>query len=635
MSAAEIEQQEIFSSNTDKYSAAFRRLMASRGCFDDNVLSEYLRRDRLFSESPFDICQMKEAVDLLKSSLREKKKIYIFSDSDIDGLTSLTIVRNLFDKIGFDYSYDFPKGNERFGLNKRAVEEAAQKGCEIILTLDCGIRDNEIIEYAAALGIQVIICDHHDPSEDLPDALIVNPKMKNSKYPYRELAGCGVALLLCAAFLYSYLPAYDKEVLFISNGESYCSKNLSFEKIGKLPSDLSKYIIVSESIEEKTVYDCADYILMSKMFSSALINVKSRSQELYLEFLEITDVKTKFIFSSLMSSKKIMNFLFDNLPFAAIGTVADVVPVLDANRSIVFCGLILFEKSDLPQIIRLRSQNKTADSAYISWVVAPLLNSPGRFGESELTADFLYGIDTEVLYKKISDINRIRKNHFKTAIESAEECVDNSYENIVLYYSEDVPEGITGIIASRISEMYKKPAVAAVKAEDGIIKASARSFLNTDILSHAEKFSDMFLRFGGHPSAFGFSISESSFKDFLNKFDQDIIFEFSDSPIRYDCVIREEEISLAFADELKNLSPFGKNNEQPVFLCQSLIPDSYQEFGEHAKIRCSSDIDFIGWKMKDTLRLVHEKRKADLIVKIEKNIFNNRMSARAIIERIL
>jgi len=635
MSAAEIAQQEIDSINTGKYSAPFRRLMAARGCSDDNVLREYLRRDRLFSESPFDISQMKEAVDLLKASLREKKKIFIFSDSDIDGLTSLTIVRNLFDKIGFDYSYDFPKGNERFGLNKRAVEEAAQKGCELILTLDCGIRDNEIIEYAQALGMQVIICDHHDPSDDLPEALIVNPKMKNSKYPFRELAGCGVALLLCASFLYSFLPAYDKEVYLLSNGEVYCSKNLSFEKISSLPPDLSKCIIVSDSIDDKTDYNCVDFILQSKMFSSALINIKSRSHELYLEFLEIADVKTRFIFSSLMSSKKIMNFLFDNLPFAAIGTVADVVPILDANRSIVFSGLILFENSDLPQIVRLRSQSKTADSAYISWVVAPLLNSPGRFGESDLTADYLYGIDTDAIYKKISDINKIRKNHFKTAIESAEECVDNSYQNIVLYYSEDVPEGITGIIASRISEMYKKPAVAAVKAEDGIIKASARSFLNTDILSHAEKYSDMFLRFGGHPSAFGFSISEFSFKDFLTKFDDSVKFEFSDSPVRYDCEIKEEEISLAFADELKNLSPFGKNNEQPVFLCQSLIPDSYQEFGEHAKIRCSSDVDFIGWKMKDSLRLLHEKQKADLLVKIEKNIFNNRISARAIIERIL
>jgi single-stranded-DNA-specific exonuclease len=635
MSASEIAQPETVSLNSEKYSAPFRRLMAARGCSDDNVLREYLRRDRLFSESPFDISQMKEAVDLLKASLREKKKIFIFSDSDIDGLTSLTIARNLFDKIGFNYSYDFPKGNERFGLNKRAVEEAAQKGCELILTLDCGIRDNEIIEYAQALGMQVIICDHHDPSDDLPEALIVNPKMKNSKYPFRELAGCGVALFLCAAFLYSFLPAYDKEVYLLSNGEVYCSKNLSFEKISSLPPDLSKCIIVSDSIDDKTDCNCADFILQSKMFSSALINIKSRSHELYLEFLEIADVKTRFIFSSLMSSKKIMNFLFDNLPFAAIGTVADVVPVLDANRSIVYSGLILFEKSDLPQIVRLRSQSKTADSAYISWVVAPLLNSPGRFGESDLTADYLYGIDTDTLYKKISDINKIRKNYFKTAIESAEDCVDNSYQNIVLYYSEDVPEGITGIIASRISEMYKKPAVAAVKAEDGIIKASARSFLNTDILSHAENFSDMFLRFGGHPSAFGFSISESSFKDFLMKFDDSVKFEFSDFPVRYDCEIKEEEISLAFADELKNLSPFGKNNEQPVFRCQSLIPDSYQEFGEHAKIRCSSDVDFIGWKMKDSLRLLHEKQKADLIVKIEKNIFNNRISARAIIERIL
>ncbi len=635
MSAAEIAQSETISSISEKYSVPFRRLMAARGCSDDDVLREYLRRDRLFSESPFDISQMKEAVDLLKVSLKEKKKIFIFSDSDIDGLTSLTIVRNLFDKIGFDYSYDFPKGNERFGLNKRAVEEAAQKGCELILTLDCGIRDNEIIEYAQALGMQVIICDHHDPSEDLPEALIVNPKMKNSKYPFRELAGCGVALLLCAAFLYSFLPAYDKEVFLICSGEIYRSINLSFEKIISLPSDLSKAIIVSDSIEDKIDYDCADYILLPKIFSSALINIKNRSPELYLEFLEIQDVTTRFIFSSLMSSKKIMNFLFDNLPFAAIGTVADVVPVLDANRSIVFSGLILFEKSDLPQIVRLRSQTKTADSAYISWVVAPLLNSPGRFGESDLTADYLYGIDTDALYKKISDINKIRKNHFKTAIESAEECVDNSYQNIVLYYSEDVAEGITGIIASRISEMYKKPAVAAVKVEDGIIKASARSFSNTDILYHAEKYSDMFLRFGGHPSAFGFSISESVFKDFLKRFDESVEFNSSDIPLRYDCEIKEEEINLAFADELKNLSPYGKNNEQPVFLCQSLIPDSYQEFGDHAKIRCSTDVDFIGWKMKEPLRLLHEKRKADLIVKIEKNIFNNRISARAIIERIL
>ncbi len=635
MPAAEVAHSDGVSFSSGKFSIPFRRLMASRGCTDENTLYEYLKRDRLFSESPFDISQMKEAVDLLKISLKEKKKIYIFSDSDIDGLTSLTIVRNLFDKTGFDYSYDFPKGNERFGLSKRAVEEAAEKGCELILTLDCGIRDNEIVEYASALGIQVVICDHHDPSDILPEAVIVNPKLKNSEYSFRELAGCGVALLLCTAFLYSYLPVYDKEIFIISSGEKYLCKNLSFEKISKLPPDLSKSVIVSDSIDERNEYDCADYIVLSKMFSSALLNVKNRSQELYREYLEISDMKTRLIFSSLLSSKKIMNFLFDNLPFAAIGTVADVVPVLDANRSIVHSGLILFEKSDLPQMVRLRSQSKPADAAYISWIVAPLLNSPGRFGESDLTADFLYGIDTEGLYKKISDINKIRKNHLKTAIESAEECVNNSFKNIVLYYSEDVPEGITGIIASRISEMYKKPAVAAVKAEDGIIKASARSFMNTDILTHAEKFSDIFLRFGGHPSAFGFSINESDFMDFLKKFDERVESNLTDGPLHYDCELKEDEINLAFADELKNLSPFGKNNEQPVFLCRSLVPETYQEFGDHAKIRCSSDVDFIGWKMKDSLRLAHEKRKTDLIIKIEKNIFNNRISARAIIERIL
>ena len=96
----------------------------------------------------------------------------------------------------------------------------------------------------------------------------------------------------------------------LSNGEVFCSKNLSFEKISSLPPDLSKCIIVSDSIDDKIDYNCADFILQSKMFSSALINIKSRSHELYLEFLEIADVKTKFIFSSLMSSKKIMNFLF-------------------------------------------------------------------------------------------------------------------------------------------------------------------------------------------------------------------------------------------------------------------------------------------------------------------------------------
>ena len=615
------------------YTAAFAKLLAARGISTSEQASDFLRRDMLFSESPFDILGMDSAVGLLRGALKSSRRVYVFSDSDLDGLTSLTIVRNLFDRVALDYHFGFPCGNERFGLNRRAVEEAAEKGCEIILTLDCGIRDNDVVEYASALGIDVIICDHHDPSEDLPRAVIVNPKIEESVYPFRELAGCGVALLLCAAFLYSFLPVYGKDVCLIEDSKITLFRNLSPIREMEFSEDISGMIRVHSCAFEGE-YSRND-VSLPALFSIALSNVKTHCPEIYSEYMKISDRRTRFIFSSLMSSKKIASFFMENCVFSSLGTIADVVPLSTANRSIVFMGLNMFAASKLPQIAKLRIPGKIPDSRFISWNVAPLLNSPGRFGESRLTADFLYGVNTDAVYEKITSINRMRKSKLKNAVESSDKYIDDSYGNIVLFYSEDVPEGITGIIAARISEGYRKPAIAAVRVEDNVIKASARCLSGKDILSTAEKHSAMFLRFGGHPSAFGFSISADDFRDFLSKFDKEVpSVEDEETKLKYDCVICDSEITLSFADEISMLEPFGKGNEEPLFICKNVIPDEYQNFGLHAKIRAKSGTEFIGWKMKEILKEVYGRESSDLIVKIEKNIFNGRVSVRAIIEQI-
>ena len=177
-------------------------------------IKQYLDPKRNDFHDPFKMPDMEKAVERIIKAIENKEKIIIFGDYDVDGITSITVLKSFFKDLGIDVGEYIPNRlNEGYGLNKEAIEEIANEKYDLMITVDCGITGIEEVGYAKKLGIETIVTDHHEPGEELPNAIaVVDCKRKDNKYPFRELAGVGVAFKLCQA-LSQRLNLEEKEYL--------------------------------------------------------------------------------------------------------------------------------------------------------------------------------------------------------------------------------------------------------------------------------------------------------------------------------------------------------------------------------------------------------------------------------------
>ena len=164
-------------------------------------IKTYLEPTRHDFHNPYEMPDMEKAVDRILKAIDNKEKIIIFGDYDVDGITSITVLKSFFKDLGVDVGEYIPNRlNEGYGLNKDAIKKIADEGYNLMITVDCGITGIEEVEYAKELGIETIVTDHHEPGESLPNAIaVVDCKRKDNAYPFRELAGVGVAFKLCQA----------------------------------------------------------------------------------------------------------------------------------------------------------------------------------------------------------------------------------------------------------------------------------------------------------------------------------------------------------------------------------------------------------------------------------------------------
>lgn len=190
---------------------ALCRLLAVRGIctYDDAKLFFRPQLDHL--HDPFLMKGMQKAVDRITTAIQEKEHILVYGDYDVDGTTAVSIVYSfLRSQYSEHLTYYIPhRYREGYGISKAGIDYAHEHGYTLMITLDCGIKSVELIEYAATLGIDVIVCDHHTPDETLPPAYaILNPKQEDCNYPYKELSGCGIGYKLICALVTSWnLPA--------------------------------------------------------------------------------------------------------------------------------------------------------------------------------------------------------------------------------------------------------------------------------------------------------------------------------------------------------------------------------------------------------------------------------------------
>ena len=532
-----------------KISSLLASILIHKNITTDEEVSKFLHPTRMDFYDPFLLPDMEKAVDRINKAVENKENITIYGDYDVDGITSITLLKNFFANSNIDVKTYIPNRlEEGYGLNKDAIREISYSDTSLIITVDCGITGIEEIEYAKQIGIDVIVTDHHEPGEEIPDCIaVVDAKRKDSKYPFNQLAGCGIAFKLMQALAIRW----------------------------KLP------------------------------------------EKEYLKFLDI----------------------------AAIGTISDIVPLVDENRVIAKLGLMLVERTNnigLKTLIDLCGFKKI-DSTMVSFGLSPRINACGRLGHADEALELFLANDkntTVKLAKKMNEYNTARQQvERKIYDEAVEEIIKEKDKPVIVLGKEGWHHGVAGIVSSKITDEYFKPSILiCFEGDEG--KGSGRSIPGFDLHEALMQCSEYLEKFGGHSMAVGITIKKDKFEDFKNAFTK-----YAESKniseivpvINIERKVDLRDISLENVKELQKLEPFGEQNKMPLFLIENLKIVSIRSLseGKHLKILLKQDnffIDAIGFNMGDLTAHYKIEDRVDIVGTIDVNVFNGNESVQITIK---
>ena len=504
---------------------------------NENELEVFLNPTRKNFHDPFLMPDMEIAVERIIKAINDKEKIIIYGDYDVDGITSITVLKSFLEERGIQIDQYIPNRlEEGYGLNKPAIEKIAQDNYDLMITVDCGISAIDEIEYANSLEIETIVTDHHEVGEKLPNAIaVVDAKRKDNQYPCRDLAGVGVVFKLIQA------------------------------------------IGIKLGLEEKE----------------------------YLKYLDIV----------------------------CVGTISDIVPLVDENRVIAKLGLMLVTQTKnigLKSLL-MSSGYKNIDSNTISFGVAPRINACGRMGHADEALKLFLSKDiyeVNELTKKLNDYNTLRQTKEKAIYEDAINQIETNKlneKNAIIIGGENWHHGVIGIVSSKITELYFKPSIL-LCYEGDLAKGSGRSITGFDLHEALMKCQNTIDRFGGHAMAIGITIKRDKFEEFKKEFEEvakktkiDEIIPI----INIDAKINLNEINKEMVESLKQLEPFGEGNKTPIFAFKNLKIDSIRALseGKHLKLTLK-DNNTIGFNLGYLADEYRIGDKIDVVGTLEINSFN-------------
>ena len=531
-------------SNKFNISKLIAQVLINKGITDDQQIEIFLNPKRNNFYNPFLMPDMEKAVDRIMKAMQEKQKILIYGDYDVDGITSTSVLKKFLEERGVETSYYIPNRlKEGYGLNKKAIEEIANKDIQLMITVDCGITAVEETEIAKNFGIETIITDHHEPGDVLPNAFaIIDAKIKTSKYPFNQLAGVGVVFKLIQA------------------------------------------LSIKLELDEKE----------------------------YLKYLDLV----------------------------CLGTISDIVPLIDENRVIAKLGLKLINvtKNLGLKTLLLSSGYKIADSNTISFGIAPRINACGRMGFADKALHLLLSDDKEEVLRladNLNEYNRERQDKEKEIFEQAIKQINIEEEKnpAIILCGDKWHHGVTGIVSSKITDIYFKPSILiGFEQDDG--KGSGRSIPGVDLHDAVLKCSSKLEKFGGHAMAIGLSLKKENFLPFkkeLNKYLESLEIDKIRQIIMIDVVATLKDINIKMVEELQLLEPFGEVNSTPVFCFKNLKIDSIRALteGKHLKMSIREDnmsIDVIGFNMGEKVHEYTLGDKVDVIGSLEINEYNGMKS---------
>lgn len=506
-------------------------LLVERGCSDKKSALSFINKENTAMHDPFLLPDMKEAVLRIVKATEKNEKAAVYGDYDVDGITGTSLLVMFLRDIGLDVVYHIPdRLTEGYGVNCDSIRALAKDGVSLIVTVDTGITAIDEVKLANELGVDVIITDHHECRPELPDAVAaVDPKRPDCKYPFKDLAGVGVAFKLICAYN-----------CYMSTGTTEYS-----EEDGEIIFD--------------TIRDC------------------------YKSYGDIT----------------------------ALGTIADVMPVMGENRLIIAYGLNRMKKTKNKGLTALLKASELVNdngcgkinSSAVSFVLAPRINAAGRLGQAERAVEmFLTSSEKEAEEAAVwlCEKNRERQKTELSIIEEAEEQIASGAlkddTRIIVLSSDTWHHGIIGIVSSRLTDKYHLPSILiSFKDSEDVGKGSGRSIEGFDLLAAITDSADHLIKYGGHKNAAGLALNRSelnAFKEKINKYAKEHISDDDLTPVvSVDAELTINDINMSTVSDISKLEPFGEGNPVPLFMLKDLkITDIIPlKDGKHTKITFVKD----------------------------------------------
>lgn len=448
---------------------------------------------------------MKRAVARIKKAMKHQEKIGIFADYDADGIPGAALLSRVFGILKCPVAIYIPSREEGYGLNEKGIKELHKNGCTLLITVDLGIVNDKEVKLAKKLGLDVIICDHHEiqktkiPRQALA---ILHPRL-SPRYPNKDLSGCAVAYKLC--------------------------------------------------------------------------------QGLSLELKRPTINELKWL-----------------LDLPAISLVADCLPLLGENRTMVKYGLIILSKTKNPGLQELYStasiDQKNVNTYTIGFQIAPRINAPGRIKNANVVLRLLTAKNKKSasqLAAKINKLNQERQKQLDKILNEAEQKIHTKNlgdKKIIMVDGEKWPLGIIGLVAGKLMEKYFKPVLIFSRGKT-VSRGSARSIQTFHILEALGQAKQYLLKHGGHAQAAGVTLENKHLQALYDK-----LLEIAESRLKFkelapkisvDKIISPQSVNFDLINQLKKFEPHGLGNPKPIFLINNVVVEEKRRVGgkgQHLKL---------------------------------------------------
>ena len=542
---------EDFSAKFPEINPVILQLLFNRDLDNQEKIDQFLNPDYgsdLYD--PFLFSEMEKVVKRIFLAIEKQEKIVVYGDYDADGVCSSVVMVESLKNFGAQVEVYIPfRETEGYGLNLAAAKELINQGVNLVITVDCGISNKNEVELLNQGGVDVIITDHHHQPLELPKAFaIINQNLTREKYPFKKLAGCGVAFKVVQGLI---------------------TKQAEY-KIKQLPEGFEKWL----------------------------------------------------------------------LDLVAIGTIADLQPLLGENRVLVKYGLVVLNKTKrlgiLKLIEKIGNHVTVIDERMVGWQISPRLNAAGRLNHASSAYQLLLtenAAEADQLAIEINQTNQQRQQITdKINLEAKEKIGKVDKQKILIVVGENWPTGVVGLVAGRLTDNHHLPSLV-ISRYNGEIIGSGRSIAEFNLIEAIQKCDECLSRYGGHGQAAGFTLKdEKSLAKFIEKITKLAETKLKEKELKpileIDSEINLNQLDWQLVEEIEKFIPYGEENPKPKFLIKDLTIIDCQlvgQDGKHLRLTIGDDQiskKAIGFSFGEWFSRIKKGDKIDLISEIEINEWN-------------